>query len=244
MMKLIITALFLFVIVPSAHAQWAQCDPLNHWAVDSWSGMGTSLDDICTNPPEPMPAPVCQYQDLMFVTYSDVAVLADGSVQSFSSTQDLSQYSATAYVQQWGTISLPDGSTQYVGGWSDNGFVLDHQALSLSSFANGGDGSINVIHEMSWPGCEYGAAATTAIGLRIGVSNFQFQSITGGQCSYPLSCPNGNENASCNAGTFYKAPPCASDFISNTWIVVTKGSSKACYGVGAAVESNTPRNCT
>ena len=95
----------------------------------------------------------------------------------------------------------------------------------------------------SCPYTTFSGAGAIAVGISIGVTNFQYSSMSGGVCQYPMSCPNGNQNASCNAGTFQKAPPCPYDYISNAFIVVRKGTTKSCYGFGKAVESNTPVNC-
>ncbi len=192
------------------------------------------------------PCPLCDNVVYVLLTPSNEGVLVGGSQQYVVTATDKSG-------DQWDdslntTWSTDNSSVATMSGQNATGMTegtANVQAVVRDTgVPSWKDGSLC---NYPFPQCPVYVGRPTApigVGLSIGVSNFQYQSISGGICYYLLSCPNGNQNASCQAGTFQKAAPCPYDYISNSYVVVRKGTTKQCFGFGKATESTSPKNCT
>lgn len=212
MIKLAMFVLFFMGSVGHAHAQWGQCDPLNRAWFQTYDSVDyPTIDSICAYPPQPTPVNDCGSLGAAFVTYSDVTVMDDGTIEVFASSQDLSQYSATADVQMSTTVTMPDGSTLSGGGWSPKGFVMVNIPLSIATANSGDVFTISSSHELNWPGCDgYGTIVSTGVLLSLrnnyGTIDGWFDSQGKRTCSYVPACSNG-VTPTCNPGGFSYAIP-------------------------------------
>jgi hypothetical protein len=212
MSKFTMIILLLFVSAGHAFAQWGQCDPLNRTWFQTYDSLDyPTIDSICAYPPQPQPVNNCGLLGAAFVTYSDVTVMDDGTIAAFASSQDLSQYSATADVQMDTTVTMPDGSTLYKGGWSPHGFVMVNIPLSIGAANSGDVYTISSSHELNWPGCDgYGTIVSTSAVFSIrnnyGTLDGWFDAQGKRNCSYVPACSNG-VTPTCNPGGFSYAIP-------------------------------------
>jgi hypothetical protein len=200
MTKLIMLVLLLLGSAGHAFAQWGQCDPLNREHFQTYDSLDyPTLDSICAYPPQPQPVNNCGLLGTAFVTYSDVTVMDDGTVEAFASSEDLSQYSATADVQMDTTVTMPDGSTLYGGGWSPHGFVMVSIPFPVDT---PGTISIDSFHELNWPGCDgYGTIVPSHVDFTVvGTQVYDCTNAGGTQPSYGI-CTFRCSNAQ-RSGTF------------------------------------------
>lgn len=88
-------------------------------------------------------------------------------------------------------------------------------------------------------------AAFLAVKIALYANNYAYNDVYQGTCSYKLSCPNGNQHASCplpDPETI--EAPCAYPFLIGEGIYVKNFLGfKSCFGVGILTESSVPINC-
>jgi hypothetical protein len=178
-----------------------------------------------------------------FITYSDAALLDDGSVDVFAASQDLSQYSAVADVQMSTTITMPDGSISLLGDSSRSGYVMVHQSVPAAAFAQGGIVEVDSQHELNWPGCDgYGTILLSSLQFEVATtktatdwSNGKTDTVTTSDgkvyCAQTNWCTPETTPPACGPSFVLQSPVIAgapascSDFYTTTWLAERHGSS-------------------
>lgn len=150
-----------------------------------------------------------------------------------------------------GAVHTPEAYNELgtVGGWGSgtpgcvNCYLSYQNNQSVTPTGNeqvpwSAEGEVNC----SLAGLIYGVGEPTAT-LSLAVSNYKYASIAGGICTYNLSCPNGNQNATCGAQSTTMAAPCSYEYLSLGFIVYKSSTTKVCSTFGPAVGSNDAVNC-
>jgi hypothetical protein len=197
MIKVILFFAVCFSFVTVSHAQWGECDPLNVNYIDqNIQEYGPTIASFCPGPIKPVPNNNCGLLGTAFITYTDATQLADGSIQVFAASEDLSGMAAKSYVQMTTTISDPNGQQQSITGHASNGYTMVHLPLPLDS-NNTGQFTLNSSHELNWGGCDgFGTIVHTTeyidIGFRVSQWKWYGVATINGTCNYNSLC-----NATC-----------------------------------------------
>lgn len=230
-----------------AHAQYAECDPLNSDYIYTVYDAGLdypSLEAICTSVPKPIPINNCGQIGAAFVTYSDATLLSDGTFQAFAASEDLSKYSATSSVQITTTVTGQNGQKTTQGGYNLHGYVMVHMPLTVNTSLTG-DITIASSHELNWPGCDgYGIIIQTSTLLHLAQTNYIFNGMEGSECVYDVYCPNGNAYKPCVLQVprvVVDGPPVnvCQNYLHDHRLVV----DGVCLPVGKAELASTPVDC-
>jgi hypothetical protein len=178
--------------------------------------------------------------------YSDATLTSDGQVEGWSVTYNADGVGGQVAVVSYVTLTMPDGTKVpevEAATWASP-LSVAYTTQSFSSYNDTGAGQVYGIQELDWR-CGWNVDQVQTVGLGMGVSTLKYTSISNGQCTYTLQCPNGNQNASCQSGPLVTKAPCPFEYLVTDFLVVRKGkSNKSCFGTGPGAFTNTPANCS